>query len=231
MDWPIGRLKKSGVAKMEHTLVQLVALPISLLMIMLGQASAWFAKNPEPDLTTDIKRKVMITPILVVFNVLFIGVPAVVLAIDKFVFLYNLIALVAIIIVFMTIIKCCKCGQKAIVNVSKCLYLLASVWLTGLIIWATYSAKANHYPEVNIIKSGYFDIVSAVLIACNPIAWLFVLLVISLACLIVFGSIGLVISLLVSIFCCNAEYVLGYLLFFGVGCCGGCCFCFNYIIN
>ena len=231
MDWPIGRLKKSGVAKMEHTLVQLVALPISLLMIMLGQASAWFAKNPEPDLTTDIKRKVMITPILVVFNVLFIGVPAVVLAIDKFVFLYNLIALVAIIIVFMTIIKCCKCGQKAIVNVSKCLYLLASVWLTCLIIWATYSAKANHYPEVNIIKSGYFDIVSAVLIACNPIAWLFVLLAITLACLITFGLVGFVLSILVGIFCCECNYIGSYLANFREFCCGNCFFCFYKIIN
>ena len=88
---------------MKHTLVQLVALPISLLMIMFGQANAWYSNNPEPDLTKDIKRKMLITPILMVFNVLFIGVPVVVLAIDEWMFLYNLIALVAVIIVLMVI--------------------------------------------------------------------------------------------------------------------------------
>ena len=213
---------------MKHTLVQLVALPISLLMIMFGQANAWYSNNPEPDLTKDIKRKMLITPILMVFIVLFIGVPVVVLAIDEWFFLYNSIALVAVTVVLMVFNKCCKFIRFS--NLSKALYLLRSLWLTGLIIWATCQ-KAENYPEVNIIKTEYFDIISGVLIACNPISWVLVLFVISLACLIVFGLAGFVLSLLVSIFCCNADFIQTYLLGFALFCGGGCFDCFDKIIN
>jgi hypothetical protein len=102
--------------------------------------------------------------------------------------------------------------------------------LTGLIIWATCQ-KAENYPEVNIIKTEYFDIISGVLIACNPISWVLVLFVISLACLIVFGLAGFVLSLLVSIFCCNADFIQTYLLGFALFCGGGCFDCFDKIIN
>ena len=201
---------------MKHTLVQLVALPISLLMIMLGQANAWYSNNPEPDLTKDIKRKMLITPMLMVFNVLFIGVPAVVLAIDKLVFLYNSIALVAVIVVLMVINKYCECFKFS--NLSKSLYLLTSLWLTGLIIWATYSVKAGHYHEDPIIKTGYFDIISGVLIACNPISWVFVLFVISFVCLIAFGLVGFILSTLITIFFCNAKFIQAYLRGFALFC-------------
>jgi hypothetical protein len=211
---------------MKHILVQLVALPISLLMNMFGQANAWYSNDPEPDFTKDIKRKMLITPILMVFNVLFIGVPAVVLAIDKWVFLYNSIALVAVIIVLMVFNKCFKFS-----NLSKSLYLLTSLWLTSLIIWATYSVNTGYYRDDPIIKAGYFDIISGVLIACNPISWVLVLFVISLACLIVFGLVGFVLSLLVSIFCCNADIIQAYLLAFALFCGGGCFDCFDKIIN
>ena len=213
---------------MKHTLVQLVALPISVLMIMFGQANAWYSKKPEPDLTKDIKRKMLITPILMVFNVLFIGVPVVVLAIDEWMFLYNLIARVAVSIVLMVIYKYFKCFKFS--NLSKSLYLLTSLWLTGLIIWATCQ-KAENYPEVNIFKTGYFHIISGVLIACNPISWVLVLFVISLACLIIFGLVGFVLFLLLSIFCCNADFIQAYLLDFALFCGGGCFDCFDKIIN
>ena len=213
---------------MKQTLVQLVALPISFLMIVFGQANAWYSNNPEPDLTKDIKRKMLITPILMVFNVLFIGVPVVVLAIDEWFFLYNLIALVAFIVVLMVFNKCCKFIRFS--NLSKALYLLTSLWLTGLIIWANCQ-KAENYPEVNIIKTEYFDIISGVLIACNPISWVLVLFVISLACLILFGLLCFVFSLLVSIFCCDCNYVVNYLLGFAYFCGGGCFVCFDKIIN
>ena len=214
---------------MEHTLVQLAALPISLLMIVMGQANAWFSNNPEPDLTKDIKRKVMITPMLMVFNVLFIGVPAVVLAIDKMVFFHNAIALVAVIAVLMAINKYCECCK--ISSLSKFFYLLTSIWLTGLIIWATYSANAGLYPEVNIIKSGYFGIASGVLIACNPILWLSVLILISLTCLIVFGILGLVVSVLISIIKHDFKWIGAFLCTFGCCVCGPCIYCFEKIIN
>ena len=202
---------------MKHTLVQLVALPISLLMIMFGQANAWYSNNPEPDLTKDIKRKMLITPILMAFNVLFIGVPAVVLAIDKWVFLYNSIALVAVITVLMVFNKCCKYSRFS--NLSKSLYLLTSLWLTGLIIWVTYKVEAaGLYSDVNIVKNEYFDIISGVLIACNPLPWVFVLFVISLICLIAFGLVGFVLSVLISIFFCDAKYIQAYLHGFALFC-------------
>jgi hypothetical protein len=198
-------------------------------MIMFGQANAWYSNNPEPDLTKDIKRKMLITPILMVFIVLFIGVPVVVLAIDEWFFLYNSIALVAVTVVLMVFNKYCECFKFS--NLSKSLYLLTSLWLTSLIIWATYSVKAGCYLDDPIIKTGYFDIISGVLIACNPISWVLVLFVISLACLILFGLVGFVLSLLVSIFCCNADFIQAYLLGFALFCGGGCFDCFDKIIN
>ena len=203
---------------MKHTLVQLVALPISLLMIMFGQANAWYSNNPEPDLTKDIKRKMLITPILMVFIVLFIGVPVVVLAIDEWFFLYNSIALVAVTVVLMVFNKCCKFIRFS--NLSKALYLLRSLWLTGLIIYLTVMANrdSNEYSEVNIINTEYFDIISGVLIACNPFSWVFVLFVISFVCLIAFGLVGFILSMLISIFFCNAKFIQAYLHGFALFC-------------
>ena len=202
---------------MKHTLVQLVALPISLLMIIFGQANAWYSNNPEPDLTKDIKRKMLITPILMAFNVLFIGVPIVILAVDKPLFLFNATALVAVIIVLVVINKCCNCFRFS--NLSKSLYLLTSLWLTGLIIWVTYSVEvAGHYSDANIVKSKYFDIISGVLIACNPLPWVLVLFVISLVCLIAFGLVGFVLSTLISILFCNAKFIQAYLHGFALFC-------------
>ena len=203
---------------MKHTLVQLVALPISLLMIIFGQANAWYSNNPEPDLTKDIKRKMLITPILMAFNVLFIGVPIVILAVDKPLFLYNATALVAVIIVLVVINKCCNCFRFS--NLSKSLYLLTSLWLTGLIIYLTVMANrdSNEYSEVNIINTEYFDIISGVLIACNPLPWVLVLFVISLVCLIAFGLVGFVLSTLISILFCNAKFIQAYLHGFALFC-------------
>ena len=203
---------------MKHTLVQLVALPISLLMIIFSQANAWYSNNPEPDLTKDIKRKMLITPILMAFNVLFIGVPIVILAVDKPLFLFNATALVAVIVVLMVFNKCCNCFRFS--NLSKSLYLLTSLWLTGLIIYLTVMANrdSNEYSEVNIINTEYFDIISGVLIACNPFSWVFVLFVISLVCLIVFGLVGFVLSTLITIFFCNAKFIQAYLQGFALFC-------------
>ena len=87
------------------------------MTIILGQTKAWYSENPETDLIVDIKRKLFVTPVLILFNILFLGVPVVVVVLDKKVFLYNLGAVVIFI--------CCltllwyKCGIRSCIEEGK----------------------------------------------------------------------------------------------------------------
>jgi len=80
-------------------------------MIILGQTKAWFANKYQPDLIEDIKRKLFITPMLIITNIQIIGVSVVVLVLNKYVFLYNLLAMAIGFIVLILVYLCCRCTQ------------------------------------------------------------------------------------------------------------------------
>ena len=88
------------------------SLAISLLMIILGQSKAWYASNQEPDLIKDVKRKIFLSPILLLTNIQIIGVCVVVLILDKYVFLYNLLAMVIFFCCLLTIHCCCQACEE-----------------------------------------------------------------------------------------------------------------------
>ena len=171
-------------------IVQLAALPVSLLMIILNQTNAWYSGNVQPDLIKDIKRKVYVTPILMLFNILFLGVPVVILAIDRWVFVYNSIAVFGVILITMAI-KARFCKGVMLSDLSNYLYLLTSLWLTGLIIWATVAVHQNKYEKVSIVENGYFDYIAGVLIACNPLFLVLLVALIGCVCILALGVLAL----------------------------------------
>merc|ERR1719350_2552692 len=168
-------------ADRKPSYVQLAALPISLLMIILGQTNAWYGDILEFDLVKDIKRKVKITPLLIMINLLFLGVPVVVLAMDKYVAIYNMVAAFGVIVITL-LIRLCFFRKFMLSDLSNYLYLLSSLWLTALIIWATVEGNVNRteYQNVSIVQNEYFNIITGVLIACNPVVWV---IVIDIVCL------------------------------------------------
>ena len=194
---PVYALKLWNESDIDDTLliVQLAALPVSLLMIILNQTNAWYSGNVQPDLIKDIKRKIYITPILMLFNILFLGVPVVILAIDRWVAIYNGIAVFGVILIAIVIIRGCFCKRVTLPDLSNYLYLLTSLWLTGLIIWATVAVHQNRYEKVGMVENGYFDYVAGVLIACNPLFLVMLFALIGCACILALGVLALALLL------------------------------------
>merc|ERR1711974_584567 len=52
---------------------QIFSLTGSILMILIGQANAWYATKPEPDLLKDLKRKIAIAFLLFIPNTAILG--------------------------------------------------------------------------------------------------------------------------------------------------------------
>ena len=51
----------------------LIALTTSILMIILGQANAWYANQPEDNIVKDVKRKIKIAFLLMIPNAATLG--------------------------------------------------------------------------------------------------------------------------------------------------------------
>ena len=118
------------------------------------------------------------------FNILFLGVPVVILAIDRWVAIYNGIAVFGVILIAMVIIRGCFCKRVTLPDLSNYLYLLTSLWLTGLITWATVAVHQNKYDNIGMVENGYFDYIAGVLIACNPLFLLMLFALIGCACIL-----------------------------------------------
>ena len=122
-------------------------------------------------------------------NLLFLGVPVVLLAMDKYVAIYNMVAAFGVIVITL-LVRLCFFRKFLLSDLTNYLYLLSSLWLTALIIWATVEGNINSakYETVSIVQNEYFNIITGVLIACNPFF---------LA--IVFAIVGVAISLILLI--------------------------------
>ena len=118
-------------------------------------------------------------------NLLFLGVPVVLLAMDKYVAIYNMVAAFGVFVI--TLLVRLHRSRKFIPTISisdltNYLYLLLSLWLTALIIWATVEGNINSakYETVSIVQNEYFNIITGVLIACNPVLWAIVLAIVGI---------------------------------------------------
>ena len=199
-------------------IVQLAALPVSLLMIILNQTNAWYSGNVQPDLIKDIKRKIYITPILMLFNILFLGVPVVILTIDGWVAFYNGIAVFGVILIAM-FIKACFCKGVMLFDLSNYLYLLTSLWLTGLITWATVAVHQNKYDHIGIVENGYFDYIAGVLIACNPLFLVMLFGMIGCVCILALGLLALALLLAIVALLLAIGLTFGPIYLVYYGCC------------
>ena len=126
-------------------------------------------------------------------NLLFLGVPVVLLAMDKYVFIYNMVAAFGVIVITL-LVRLCFFRKFLLSDLTNYLYLLSSLWLTALIIWATVEGNINSakYETVSIVQNEYFNIITGVLIACNPVVWAVVLFIVGIACcLIVLVLVGI----------------------------------------
>ena len=119
-------------------------------------------------------------------NLLFLGVPVVLLAMDKYVFIYNMVAAFGVIVITL-LVRLCFFRKFLLSDLTNYLYLLSSLWLTALIIWATVEGNINsaEYQNVSIVQNEYFNIITGVLIACNPVVWAVVFAIVCLALLLI----------------------------------------------
>ena len=129
-------------------------------------------------------------------NLLFLGVPVVLLAMDKYVAIYNMVAAFGVIVITL-LVRLCFFRKFMLSDLSNYLYLLSSLWLTALIIWATVEGNINaKYETVSIVQNEYFNIITGVLIACNPVVWAVVLFIVGIACCLALALIVLVLALI-----------------------------------
>ena len=114
-------------------------------------------------------------------NLLFLGVPVVLLAMDKYVAIYNMVAAFGVIVITL-LVRLCLFRKFLLSDLTNYLYLLSSLWLTALIIWATVEGNIKHaeYQNISIVQNGYFNIITGVLIACNPVLWAIVLAIVGI---------------------------------------------------
>ena len=128
------------------------------------------------------------------FNILFLGVPVVILTIDGRVAFYNGIAVLGVILIAM-VIKACFCKGVMLFDLTNYLYLLTSLWGTGLITWATVAVHQNKYEKVGMVENGYFDYIAGVLIACNPLFLVILFALIGCVCILALGLLALALLL------------------------------------
>ena len=119
-------------------------------------------------------------------NLLFLGVPVVLLAMDKYVAIYNMVAAFGVIVITL-LVRLCFFRKFMLSDLTNYLYLLSSLWLTALIIWATVEGNINSakYETVSIVQNEYFNIITGVLIACNPVLWAIILAIVGIALFLV----------------------------------------------
>ena len=139
-----------------------------------------------------MKRKIKITPLLVLINLLFIGVPVVLLVIDRDVFIYNAVTAIGVILIAI-LVRRCFFKQFNLSDLSNYLFIFMSLWLSALMIWATVVGNLNpKYKNVSIIENNYLNIIAGVLIGCNPVILAFALAIICLACVVALAAVAFV---------------------------------------
>ena len=119
-------------------------------------------------------------------NLLFLGVPVVLLAMDKYVAIYNMVAAFGVFVITL-LVRLCFFRKFLLSDLTNYLYLLSSLWLTALIIWAAVEGNINstEYKNISIVQNEYFNIITGVLIACNPIFLAIVFAIIGLALVLI----------------------------------------------
>ena len=134
-------------------------------------------------------------------NLLFLGVPVVLLAMDKYVAIYNMVAAFGVFVITL-LVRLCFFRKFLLSDLTNYLYLLSSLWLTALIIWATVEGNINtsEYKNISIVENGYFNIITGVLIACNPVVWAVVLFIVGIACCLIVLVLALIVSVPVGIY-------------------------------
>ena len=107
----------SLIEKSDHRVpssIQITALCTSCLMILMGQANAWYANKPESSLIEDIKRKIAIAVLLLSPNIAVIGGGLIVIALwqAKKAALAEVILIISLGGVLMLIYSICYCSKR-----------------------------------------------------------------------------------------------------------------------
>ena len=128
-------------------------------------------------------------------NLLFLGVPVVLMVIDRNVFIYNAVTAIGVILIAM-LVRRCFFKNFNLSDLSNYLFIFMSLWLSALMIWATVVGNFNSkYKDVSIIENNYLNIIAGVLIGCNPVLLPLVLAIVCLACVV--GLVAVVLVLFV----------------------------------
>ena len=130
------------------SLVQLVAIPPSVIMVLMGQAKSWYTNEPEEQsIREDIKRKVFVLPLLVAWDFVLIGAGIVICIVDFTMFMITMVSfLVFFRVLGIVSTKCLKLKTKEQKSWFMFLKLiLIAFWSMCNMIWAlaTYEDPVN----------------------------------------------------------------------------------------
>ena len=80
-------------------------------MILVGQANAWFANEPETSIVKDIKRKIAIAVLLVSPNVTVIG-GLILMGMASYIGIFVIILIIILVAILMLIYWICHCCKR-----------------------------------------------------------------------------------------------------------------------
>ena len=128
-------------------MVQLVAIPPSVIMVLMGQAKSWYANEPEQSIREDIKRKLFVLPLLVGWDFVLIGAGIVICIVGFKMFMITMVSfLVFFRVLGVVSTKCLKLKTKEQKSWFMFLKLiLIAFWSMCNMIWtlATYDDPEN----------------------------------------------------------------------------------------
>ena len=95
------------------SLVQLVAIPPSVIMVLMGQTKSWYSNEPEQSIREDIKRKLFVLPLLIGWDFVLIGAGIVICIVDFTMFMITMVSfLVFFRVLGIVSTKCLKLKTK-----------------------------------------------------------------------------------------------------------------------
>ena len=91
--------------------IQITAFCTSCIMILVGQANAWYGNEPETSIIKDIKRKIAIAVLLVSPNVTVIG-GLILMGMASYIGIFVIILIIILVAILMLIYWICHCCKR-----------------------------------------------------------------------------------------------------------------------
>ena len=141
-------------------MIQLVSIPPSVIIVLVGQAKSWFVNEPEESIIEDIKRKLFVLPFLMAWDVALVGAGITICIVSFKLFLINMVSFMVFMrvlgIISTRFMKLKTMSQRSWFTVLK--LVAVAIWVFCFMTWtiATYENPENDYIIHNIAKIAIF---------------------------------------------------------------------------